>query len=282
MLLTLNMGQTAKTVAGVTLALVTLAGCGGGGGGGGGATVIDTPPNEVPFAAASAKGTVALSGTVLDAAARTITKSTGNLNRDTNAVTFSELSGQINAARAVIDITGGGQATLTTKADQFGARFTASPIGGASTTGVIGVAILASDMPSGSADYTGDTRLSAQVGTDLYELTGTASVAATFGTDGTVTTTLTGLSGQKMPSLADATVISDAGTLTLAGASITATSFAGGTSAATDDVFALSGKQTTIHAGEFFGPDATEAGGTFVIDDTSDGTTVIQGDFLVD
>ena len=274
------MGQTAKTVAGVTLALVTLAGCGGGGGGG--ATVINTPPNEVAFAAASAKGTVALSGVVLDSGALTAIAGTGSLNRDTNAVTFSGLTGQIDATRVVIDITGGGQATLTTKADQFGARFTASPIGGASTTGVIGVATLASDMPTGSAEYIGDTRLSAQVGTDLYELTGTASVAATFGLDGTVNTTLTGLSGQKIPSLADATVISDAGTLTLAGASIKGTSFAGGTSAATGGVFALSGKQTTIQAGQFFGPDATEAGGTFVIDDTSDGTTVIQGDFLVD
>jgi hypothetical protein len=277
---TLNRGQTARAVAGVTLALATLAGCAGGG-----ATVFDTPPNEVALTAASAKGTVALSGAVLDAAERTVTTGTGNLNRDTNAVTFSGLSGQINAARAVIDITGGGQATLTTKSGQFGARFTASPISGASTTGVIGVATLASDMPTGSADYTGDTRLSAQVGTDLYELTGTATVAATFGTsgtDGTVNTTLTGLSGQKIPSLADASAISDAGTLTLTGASITETSFTGGTAAATGDVIALSGKQTTIHAGQFFGPNATEAGGAFVIDDTSDGNTVIRGDFLVD
>ncbi|MFT5968241.1 MAG: hypothetical protein ACI9ND_002161 [Yoonia sp.] len=70
---------------------------------------------------------------VLDSAALTATAGTGSLNQNTNAVVFSGPTGHLDFDRPVIDIIGGGQAKLTTKADKLGPRLCASPVDGADT-----------------------------------------------------------------------------------------------------------------------------------------------------
>lgn len=70
---------------------------------------------------------------LLDSVALTATAVTGSLNQNTNAVLISGPTGHLDFNRPVIDIIGGGQATLTTKADKLRPRFSASPVDGTST-----------------------------------------------------------------------------------------------------------------------------------------------------
>ncbi len=262
------------------IALLALTACNSGGG----ATAVSpgtVNPSALSFADAATTGTVPLSFASLNAANNTTTSGTGSLDRTSGDASIAGLSGNVDAARRLMQITSGGQVALTANPGRFAVRYQASPQGTQTTTGVVGVSTLASDMPtSGSATYSGDTQLSAQVGTSLYELTGTAAIAASFGSGGTVTTTLSGLSGQRIPTVAAASSVSNVGTITLSGASVSGTGFAGGTSATTGSTLALSGTQTTSVSGQFFGPQATEAGGVFVINDTTGGGPLIQGDFL--
>jgi hypothetical protein len=256
----------------VTLTLGVLAACGGGGGT---PAVVDAPTFGDTESAASSR----LAAVVLDAAAGTVAADTGRLNRGENTGNIGGLSGTLSADRSRINLTGGGAVEFTGEADAFAARFTAAQ-GAVNTLGIAGIATTSTDLPGGEATYTGDTVITAQSGTDVYELTGVANITAAFGGDTpTVTTALTALAGDKQPALGAIEAVADAGALTISGSAITGTGFNGGTAELTSIILALSGDETVSVQGAFYGPGADEVGGVFIIED---GTTRIFGDFLAD
>lgn len=258
------------------LAIGTLAACGGGGGGGG-AAVIDAPT----FGDIESTANSSLVAVILNPSTGTVAADTGRLNRADDTGNIGGLSGSLSDDRSQINLNGGGAITFAGEADSFAVRFDAAQ-GGTTTLGIAGIPTASSDLPSGSATYTGDTVITATSGTDLFELTGSAEIMASFGAgDPSVTTTLSDLSGNRLPDsgTSAAETIADAGTLTFSGSAIDGSRFTGGTAALTSDVLFLTGSETVGLEGAFYGPNGEEAGGVFAI---TGGETVIFGDFLAD
>ncbi len=252
-------------------ACLTLAACGGGGGG---ALVQDA----VPFQDTTSIDVSTLTALSLNAADASVASETGSLDRAGNTLSFGGLSGTVAADRASVALADGA-VTFEGGADAAAVRFDAAQ-GSVTTSGIIGVATDQAALPSGSATYTGDTVITAISDRDVFELDGTATIAADFGAaTPNVTTTLSGLSGSRQPVLGDAEAVADAGTLTITGSTISGAGFSGGTAALTSSVLALSGSETVALEGAFFGVDATEVGGVFIIDDAD---VRIFGDFLGD
>ena len=249
------------------LALVALSACGGGGGGGG------TEPDLPAFADPAATGTTALTAASLDSAARSTSGLSGTLNHDADTFSIGTLSGGINAARTQVVLDGGGQVTLTPGDTAFAVTFEAVPVGADRTIGVVGVATPAAEMPgTGAVTYTGTSQVTLQDGTSLFELTGDASVVARFG-EGTVATTVSGLSGTQTTGLAAPVAVTDVATIGFTGSTISGTTFSGGTPTVTSgSVAGLSGAEASSLDGAFYGPGATEVGAVFVIDDSASGS----------
>jgi hypothetical protein len=260
----------------VVTSLGLLAACSGGGGGGGGDQIPEAVPPTIDDVTSTA--TSALTANVLDAEAVTVTSATGQLNRSTDTGTIAGLSGTLSEDRTQI-VLDDGLISFDADEDAFAARFTIET-SELSALGIVGITTSTADLPTGTATYAGDTILTAQSGTDLFELTGTANITADFGANApSVTTELTDLSGTQQPILGDEITIADGGSLTITGSSIDGAGFTGGSAELTSDVLALSGDETLNLEGGFYGPDGGEAGGVFIIDD---GDTVIFGDFLAD
>ena len=119
---------------------------------------------------------------------------------------------------------------------------------GPAQIGVFDLATLAAEMPMCAADDTVDTQLSTQVGTNLYKRICTATVVATFRTDGIVDTSLMRILGQKL-GLPEPSAMNDVGTITMTDALIKDTFLAGRTYAAPGDILKPSGAQTTSLTG---------------------------------
>ena len=260
----------------VVMSVGLLAACGGGGGGD---AVIDPPAGGLPsFGDVEATATSVLVAHVLDANAVTVSAAAGQLNRSADTGNIAGLSGTLSEDRTQI-VLDDGLISFDAGEDSFAARFTLES-SEVSTLGIAGIATAAADLPTGTAVYEGDTILTAQSGTDLFELTGTANLTADFGANTpSVTTVLSDLSGIQQPILDDEINVADAGSLTINGSGIDGAAFTGGSAELTSDVLALSGDETLSLDGSFYGPDGSEAGGVFIIDD---GDTVIFGDFLAD
>lgn len=263
---------TALKSTGLVLAIGTLAACGGGGGGGGGPTVVDAPT----FGDVDSVANSALVVNVLDASAGTVAADTGRLNRADNTGELGGLTGTLSADRTRIALDDGGAVIFDDPGDNFAVRFEAARPSG-TTTGIAGIATALADLPTGTANYTGDTVLSAVTGDTVFDLTGTATITADFAGDAGVTTVLSDLSGTRQPLLAAAVPVTEVGTLTLSGSVIDGARFSGGSAALTSDVLSLSGDETVDVSGAFYGPDGGEAGGVFAI---TGGETDIFGDFL--
>lgn len=254
-----------------TLLLVIgpLAACGGGGGG----QMMTEDPTLGDMNVATTSDLVA---SVLDANAGTVTLETGELDRGDNSGSIGDLNGILSADRTRIALDDGGAVTFSGSLDTFAARFEAQT--GTPTQGIVGIVTAASEIPNATATYAGDTVITAQNGTDLYELTGAASITATFGAaNPRVTTVLSDLAGVRQPALEAPVTIDDAGTLTLSGSVIDGAQFTGGTAELTSDVLTLTGDETVDVAGAFYGPEGAEVGGVFAI---TDGDTTFFGDFL--
>ena len=252
-------------------ALTLVIGCSGGGGGG----VEQDATAFLDAASVDASTVTALS---LNANEATVTSESGTLDRDGDTLTFGDTTGTLSDDRTSVDLEDGA-ITFEGDADAFAVRFDAAE-GATNTIGIIGVATDAGSLPSGSATYAGDTVITAQSGTDLFELTGTAAITADFdAATPSVTTALTGLSGTRQPAAAAAEDVADAGSLTIAGSEISGNGFNGGTATLESTVLTLSGDESTALEGAFYGPDADEVGGVFIIED---GETRIFGDFLGD
>ena len=276
----MKMTLTHKPVVLSAIALITLAACGGGGGGtdgggsggGGGATFSD----DIAFGDITSTDSANLIVLSLDASEIAVTSETGILNRQGNTFSYGSVVGTISDDRTSVELANG-LITLDGEAGAFAARFDAEQ-GDINTLGIVGVASRTADLPSGSVAYVGDTVITVEAGTDLFELTGTATITADFGAaTQNVTTALTGLSGTRQPATGPREEVPNAGTLTIAGSTVNGATFSGGTATIDSTVLSLSGAQTTALEGAFYGPAGVEVGGVFII---KDGSTRIFGDFL--
>lgn len=272
----MKMTLTHKPVVLSAVALITLAACGGGGGAGGsgGPTFSD----DVALGDVTSTDSANLIVLSLDASEIAVTSETGTLNRQDNTFSFGSVVGTISDDRTSVDLANG-IITLDGEAGAFAVRFDAAQ-DGINTLGIVGVASQTADLPTGSVSYAGDTVITVEAGTDLFELTGIATITADFGAaTQNVTTALTGLSGTRQPATGDRVDVPDAGTLTIAGSTVNGATFSGGTATMDSTVLSLSGAQTTALEGAFYGPAGVEVGGVFIIED---GSTRIFGDFLGD
>jgi hypothetical protein len=265
------------------LALTALAACGGGGaedGGGGGG-----PPDPTLFAFADpeATGTAGLTGTALDSAARSTAGLSGTLAYGTGSFSLGPLSGAIDPGRTEVSLTGGGLVILTPADTDFAVFFDATPLDADRTIGTVGVTTPVAEMPSsGTVSYAGTSRVTVQDDLTLYDLTGSATVVADFGS-GTVDTTVSGLSGLQTTGGGAPVAVSDVATISFTGSTLSGTTFSGGTPSLTSaSVAGLSGGAQSSLDGAFYGPDAIEAGAAFVIDDSTGGTVTAFGLLLVE
>lgn len=264
--------RTVLKSSGLLLAIGALAACGGGGGGG------PSVANAPTFGDVMSDTSAGLVVNVLDANAGTVAADSGRLDRAENLGEIGGLSGILSADRTRIDLADGGAVIFTTVDDRFAVRFDAAQPG-ITTSGIAGVVTATSDLPGGTATYTGDTELTARTATDVFDLRGTATITADFVGEAEVTTVLSDLSGVQQPALAAATNVTDVGTLTLSGSRIAGGLFSGGTATLSSDVFTLTGEETVAVSGAFYGPGGAEAGGVFAI---TGGATDIFGDFIAD
>jgi hypothetical protein len=91
------------------------------------------------------------------------------------------------------------------------------------------------------------------------------------------------LSGFAIEGLSEPAVATDVATLTYQGSSISGATYNGGTPTLSSDVLSdLSDSAASSLDGAFFGPDAMETGGVFVINDSGNGTLTIFGEFIAD
>jgi hypothetical protein len=229
----------------------------------------------------TATDAVSLKGAALDSADRSVTAVTGSLDREDNRASVAGASGMINGEGSSVVLTSGGTITLAGSANLFSTRYVATPAAGDRTTGVIGAATVVTDMPSiGAATYSGDTELTVQDGINSYDLSGTAIIAANFAT-GAVSTELTNLRGTSVPGFGNSEAVSNVGTIEITGATVSHNAFAGGTARVTSTTLsALSATADTQLSGTFYGSRAAEAGGAFIINDTTAGSLLILGDII--
>lgn len=256
------------------VSLVVLAGCL--------STPVDTPP-DAGFLDPDATGTVALGAVAFDAGAREATAATGEVDQATGAWMLGTQSGTLSEDRTQVTLDGGGIVTLEAGTTEFSVIFEATPTGGGQTVGVFGVPTHISDLATlGDVTYSGTATLLIEDGNAVFNLDGTATVEASFG-DGTVTTTIDELSGEREVGLTAPEAVSDVAVLAVTGSTIEGATFSGGTpSLASDQISDLSGLEDSSLEGAFFGPDADEVGAALVIDDSASGGVTVFGTILAD
>lgn len=250
---------------------------------GGGTPNVEEPPVQqvAGLSSSSATTTVSLSGIALDGVAGTVATFSGELNRGADTATVAGLDGSINAARTVITPSDGGRVVLTPEEDRFAARFTATPLTGNETIGVVGIPTSVADLPGGTVTYSGDTNLLVQNGTTVLTLTGDVEIAARFASD-SVTTTLSGLSGTSTNGISPSVSVNDAGAITISSSALSGNTFTGGSATVSSTVFDVGSSAAVTVSGGVFGPNGEEAGGALLIDDTVIGDVRIAGDFLAE
>lgn len=211
---------------------------------------------------------------------------TGTLDRKGNRLLVPLLFGDINDARTHVDLDGGGMVTIVDGPTDFVAAFIAESSNGIVTNGVLGLETLPSELPSnGNATYVGTTNVFIDDDTSHYDLSGNARISVEFGTAG-VEMLFSSLNGTKAIGSGAATNVSDVATIEIVDANITSGTISGGEAVfISSELAALSGDENVSTAGGFFGPNADEIGGVFVIDDYVDGDPrflLIKGSFVAD
>ena len=268
----------------IVVGCLLLAACGGSG---------ETPPVTTPPAPAyvglfdtGATGSSNLVTRSSEGGANSIDETADNLNRSSDTVTLNGLTGTIDDDREIITFATGGTATLTNGSTDYVALFLAQPIGADPFFGVIGVPTAGADLPNAnSATYSGSNSAVIQVvhGSTFLDLQG--DVAATVNFQGeSLTIVFDQMDGIKIEGVSAPTGVSDALNFSIDGAIASDGSFTGSvaTVSSLESGGSLSGDESVVASGAFYGPNADELGGLVTIDDTGTGTLLISGRFVAD
>jgi hypothetical protein len=270
----------------VAIGILALPACGGGGSGDGGSDPVDVVYIALENPTSTAPNTLA--GHKLEPQTGSLSQITGILDRASDRGTIDGQSGNINTARTSILLDAGGTITLNLGPTAFVTSYASQPSVGMPTFGVIGVGTAGSDMPiTGTATLTGASGSAIQIidGSAVYDLTGTTTAEVSFGNGGYVDLTFSNLNGTRTSGISGAVAVTDVATITIDDAVIAVGAFSGGTATfdSTQIGTALSGSEVVGLSGGFYGPDADEIGGVFIIDDTSGaGSLLLQGTFVAD
>jgi len=223
----------------------------------------------------NAGSTIALSGSA--ASATEVSTNTGSFDEDTNALTVGAFSGTLNGNGTqasgggdTLDISDTGTDDVTAYSD--GTSF-----------GVYGDATAVSDIPTGAATYSGSSQLAVIDSNGLYELSGDAAIAANFDT-GQVSADITDLNGTQITGIGPDVDVSNGGTVSIDGMTMTGATFSGGTVLLDSTVITSTATANAISttSGGFYGSDADEVGGVFRLDDQATGDQLIFGNFVGD
>ena len=254
-----------------------LLGCGGSGSGG-----VEVNPDYPTLLDTTSDVTSTLKVHGLNTTTFAIATGSGSLDRATDRVTGGGLTGDVNANRTLITLDGGGTVVITDGATDYVAMFSAEPLGGDPSFGVVGIPTAIADLPV-TATYSGTTNFSIVDGTSFYELVGSASVAANFGA-GNLDATFSSLDGTRKDGVSAPQNVTNVATVSINNADISGNTFSGGTAglSSTQITTDLTGTEVVDTSGGFYGPNADEVGGVVLIDDTSTGSLLLLGDFVAD
>jgi len=256
----------------ICLAL-SVAGCGGGGS----ATVNEPPVTFLDVADGGDLAVVAVELTTNDAS---LDSSTGDFNAGDGSFSLVGQTGAVHNDRSAIDVDDGGRIALELEPNAFAGRFDVEVPGRSPSFGVVGIPTSAASLPqSGQASFEGNSKLTAQDGQDLYELTGSATIAVDFQSE-LVTLSVTDMEGQIIPVFSQASEVELPDQLVIADMQLNGSAFGGGSASLTGGTFGLTASVQTDTSGQIYGPNEEDIGGIFVIDDTENGTVQIFGDFL--
>ena len=243
-------------VAAISVALLT--GCGGNdASSGGGATVYtslsDTVATELTtlrFLAVS-NAAVATQGVA------------GELQHPTGIISGGTLSGDLDNARVVISLDGGGTATLTNPDGTTYLRVFSTSGLATDLFGVVGQATASADLPaSGTTVYTGSVSVEADTVDGAYVLSGDSKITADW--SGDVDTDFLNLTG----TLNSFTNVANVATISVENSPRSGNSFDGGTLTTGGAAsFSTDGSETVTLDGQFFGPAGDEVGGTLIVTD---------------
>lgn len=261
------------------LTVALLAGCGGGNGG---ITLPGGYDYEGPTSGTyhalddTSAGTSALRYLAFDSSFNVET-GTSSLDRGSGEITGDPdtfLDGTFNSARTSIALSGSGTATVIAGSDDevFGSQTEYVRLfrteGGTNYFGVLGVPSDVADLGT-TADFRGRVVLFATTGSGSYDLSGLVGISADFDA-GTIDSQFVSLSGQ----LNSTQSVSNVGTISIEGATLSGTAFTGGTATGTG-IFDLSeAPDLTGTEGQFYGP-GEEVGGLLMIDDTASDIQVL-------
>lgn len=259
--------------------IMVLSACGGGGGGG--ATEIV----YVQLLDTTSTATSALVGHDLESVSAT--EISGSLDRASGRAAVDGQSGDVDPSRTNINLDSGGSITLNPGSTDFVATFVNQPLSGTPSVGVIGVGTDIDDLPTSGTVmmYSGSNGSAIQIidGGAVYDLTGSTTANVLFGS-GEVDLTFSDLGGTRTSGTSTPVGVTDVAIITIDDAQISGASFSGGTAtfSSTEIGSTLSSSEVVSSSGGFFGPDADEIGGVFIIDDQTGGSLLIQGTFLAD
>ena len=249
-------------------------GSGGGGGGGGGGTPPDPvdPPDEVvdanyeDLSDRTAVGTAGMIYVILDGQT-SLSSDAVTINYSDGAITGGLLNGRNIDGVTFLNPAGGEFSRLVS-------------IEGESLLGVVGLDVLAGDLPTmGTTDYNlGGVELTAIFENNVYVLSGNAEFTANWGANDNLEGRFFNLTGTD----AQGGASTNEGTIILTNANITGDTFAGGSVTGTGLFSDLGGSSSTAGTqGAFFGPDADELGGVLSINDAAQDIRVL-GAFQAD
>ncbi len=254
----------------VVLGLLSVAGCSG--------SSVALPPDF-----ASPTGNVKVTAVSIDGVSQTSQSDSGTLNLSANDLSLGTASGTLNNDRTNLTVTSGGTGTLTSTNASYARFFELNPTNGPRRTGVIGID--ADRLPTNTAVYAGTGNMTIQDNLDVLDLNGTVTVTADFG-NGTVDTEYSNLNGTRSPAFANPQAATNVGTVLVKGSRIAGTGFSGGTasiqSTQVNNGQPLSAQATTSLSGAFYGPNADEVGGAFVVDDLTTNAVSIRGAYIAD
>jgi len=190
--------------------------------------------------------------------------------------------GTISNDRSEIKLQSGALLDLMIPDDRYAVRFDRLDPNALPEFGVIGIATYPSAISNqGTARYNGQSELLVQSGTDVYELTADAELNVDLALRFGVQARITNLEGTKYPNLGAPEDVSLAGEIRIDDIMRDGAVLSGGEVELTGTPFPVSYQADFMLNGQFYGPDADEAGATFVVDDLGTTTTLILGDILV-
>lgn len=219
-----------------------------------------------------------------------LTVTSGELTGTSGQVVLGSRTGELNSATGEVVFNDGSVLQLRNAPTEFVRIHDFQNFSADAGFGVIGAQTHATDLPSREATYSLQDGgiVAVNAGTSFYSLQGDVRLVVDFEDyqDNSLTLEIDGLDGQVFTQNGEETQVFDVLDLTITNVSVENGTFSGGDlqfdiNETNGDLSPLSGEETLLLEGGFFGPEGIEVGGAFTIDDTLDGgSMIVTGAFV--